>query len=387
MKKNWPIYSNLEIKNVGKILSSGKVNFWTGSECKNFEKEFSNYFKIKYSTCVANGSLALECALKAIGVKKNDTVIVPSKSYFSSASCVVNVGATPIFSEVDLNTQNITKEFAEQVFKKNTKAIICVHLSGIPCEMDKIVEFAKKKNIKIIEDCSQAHGAKFKNKFVGSFGDIAIWSFCNDKIISTGGEGGMIATNNKKIWKKIWYLKEIGKDYDALTQKKHKPGFKWVHNHFGTNLRMTEMQASVGRSQLKKLKQFLTLRRHNYETLRNFFKKFSSIIVPTIKYDCEVAPYRCYVYTNPKILKKNTNIHLCNLFNMKKIDCNVGSCSEIYREKSFQKIKIGPNKRFDNAKFLSHNSIAFRVDQTIDKKEIKKIIMKIKKIFANNNIV
>ena len=151
MKKNWPIYSNLEIKNVGKILSSGKVNFWTGSECKNFEKEFSNYFKIKYSTCVANGSLALECALKAIGVKKNDTVIVPSKSYFSSASCVVNVGATPIFSEVDLNTQNITKEFAEQVFKKNTKAIICVHLSGIPCEMDKIVEFAKKKILRLLK--------------------------------------------------------------------------------------------------------------------------------------------------------------------------------------------------------------------------------------------
>ena len=207
MSKNWPSYSDEEINSVKKVLKSGKVNYWTGIQCKKFEKLYKKKFKLNYCISVANGSVALEAVLKSLSLKKSDEVIVTSKSYQSSASSIVNVGARPIFCDVDFNTQNIDTDDIRKKITKRTKAIICVHIGGWPCDMEKIMKIAKKNNIKVIEDCSQAHGAKINNRFVGSFGDMAVWSFCNDKIISTGGEGGMIAVKNEKYWKKIWSYK------------------------------------------------------------------------------------------------------------------------------------------------------------------------------------
>ena len=382
MKSKWPIYTNKEIKKVNEIVKSNKVNYWTGNEGKKFEIEFSNFFNIKYSTAITNASVGLECALKALNIKEGDEVIVPSKSYVSSASCVVNIKAKPIFSDIDLNSQNISLDTIKKLINKKTKAIICVHLGGYPCEMKKISKFCKKKKIKIIEDCSQAHGAKFGNNYVGSFGDIAVWSFCNDKIISTLGEGGMISTNNKKIYEKIWQLKEIGKVRKLMMKKYKNNIYRWVHNSFGTNLRLTEVQSAVGRLQLKNLKFFIKKRNFNSKKIRECLKEFKSVTIPSIPKNITHAFYRCYVQINNQYLKKGwTRNRVIEDVIKKGVGCNEGSCSELYREKSFKSFGYYPKKRHKNAKKLSETSLAFQVDHSINFKELQKMILSIKETF------
>ena len=234
------MYTKKQIQLVSNVLKKNKTNYWTGKECENFEKEFSKYIDNKYSVTVSNGSVALEIALRALNLKKTDKVIVTPRSFIISASCVLNLGLKPIFADVDDNG-NLSIEGIKKVYNKNVKAIILVHLNGLSCDMDPILKFVKKNKIYLIEDCSQAHGATYKGKKVGSFGDVSTWSFCQDKIMSTGGEGGMISTNNKNLWLKIWSLKDHGKNYHSVFKKKHKIGFRWLHDDLGSNYRMTEM--------------------------------------------------------------------------------------------------------------------------------------------------
>ena len=250
---NWPKYTNKEIKIVKKIIQSGKVNYWTGNYCKLFEKKFKFKFNLNYAISVANGSVALDAAVSVLNLKKNDEVLVTSRSYVSTASCIQKTPAKIKFIDVDLKSKNIDLENIKKNINSKTKLIICVHLAGWPCDIDKIKKIIGKKKIYVLEDCSQAHGAKIKKKFVGSMGDISVWSFCNDKIMSTLGEGGMISTNNKKIWKKCWSFKDHGKNYNKVFYKKKNLGFRWLHDQLGSNYRMTEMQAVIGRLQLKKL--------------------------------------------------------------------------------------------------------------------------------------
>ena len=205
----WPSFSEKEARKISSILLSNKVNYWTGDECKKFEIEFAKSIGAKYGIALSNGTVALELALMALGIEKGDEVLVTSRSFVASASCIVSVGAKPIFVDVDINSQNISTEYIEKAITKKTKAVICVHLAGWPCSMDVIMKIAKKNNLCVIEDCAQAHGAVFKGKHVGTFGDVACWSFCQDKIISTAGEGGMLCTNNKKIWNKVWSMKDL----------------------------------------------------------------------------------------------------------------------------------------------------------------------------------
>ena len=252
MKIKYPYFDRYSLEKVKKVLESGRVNYWTGNECKDFEKEFSNYHKVKYSLSVSNGSVALEMALKALNLKKRDSVIVTPRSFVISASCVINLGLKPIFADVDDNG-NLSIEGIKKVYSKNVKAIIAVHLNGISCDIDPILNFVNKNKIFLIEDCSQAHGAIYNNKKVGSFGHISTWSFCQDKIMSTGGEGGMISTNDEKLWLKCWSIKDHGKNYKDVFYKKHRTIFKWLHEDLGSNYRMTEIQAVIGREQLKTL--------------------------------------------------------------------------------------------------------------------------------------
>ena len=249
----WPDYSKEEISQVKKVLESNKVNYWTGNECRKFEKEFAKYFGSKYSVSLSNGTVAIDLALKTLGIGHGDEVIVTSRTFIASVSSIVNSGATPIFADVCPNSQNFRSSSISKLIGKNTKAILCVHLAGWPCEMDNIMKIANKNKLFVIEDCAQAHGAKYKGISVGSIGHIGCWSFCQDKIMTTGGEGGMVTTNSKKLWKKMWEYKDHGKSYDAVYKKKHPEGFRWLHESFGTNWRMTEIQASIGRMQLKKM--------------------------------------------------------------------------------------------------------------------------------------
>lgn len=390
------MYSVAQINSVNKILKKNKTNYWTGLECKKFEKEFSNYHKVKYSIAVSNGSVALELSLKALNLNKNDQIIVSPRSFIISASCVLNLGLKPLFSDVDDNGNLSIKEISN-VYNKNVKAIILVHLNGLPCDMEPILKFVKKKKLFLIEDCSQAHGAIYKNSKVGSYGDISTWSFCQDKIISTGGEGGMISTNKKKLWLKIWSMKEHGKNYQSVFHKKHKIGFKWLHENLGSNYRMTEMQATIGRMQLKLLNRIIKKRnliaKLYLDKLKYFYEEKKIFKIPFFKCQscplikspkkckkCTHAFYRLNLFLNKK---SNIQNELIKQFNQSKIKCGVGSCPEIYREKIFKKKKFYPKKRLQNAKLLGETSLTFSIDpyQSLikTKSEIDTIIKILKK--------
>ena len=256
----WPCYADDEIEAVNRVLLSNKVNYWTGNECRQFEDEFSLFAGTKYAVAVMNGSVALELALIALGVGAGDEVIVTSRTFVASASSIVNIGAVPIFADVDPNSQNITEVTIQKVISDKTKAIICVHLAGWPCDMDPIMRIADASGISVIEDCAQAHGAIYKERSVGSIGHIGCWSFCQDKIISTGGEGGMVTTDDYDLWKKMWEYKDHGKNWDSINRLNNDIGFKWVHDTIGTNWRMTEIQAAIGRVQLRKLEDWTAKR-------------------------------------------------------------------------------------------------------------------------------
>jgi dTDP-4-amino-4,6-dideoxygalactose transaminase len=385
------MYSKSQIQSVTSILKNNKTNYWTGNQCKKFEKEFSNYHGTKYSVAVSNGSVALELALKALNLIEGEEVIVTPRSFIISASCVLNIGLKPIFADVD-NNGNLSIDGISKAFNKKTKAIIIVHLNGLSCDLDPIIKFAKKNKIFLIEDCSQAHGAVYKRKKVGSFGNISIWSFCQDKIISTGGEGGMISTNNKKLWLKIWSLKDHGKNYKSVFYKKHKIGFKWLHDELGSNYRMTEMQAAIGREQLKTLNSQIKKRnfvaRLYLNKLSDYFQKFP--ILKKINFKCQSCPlkqtlkkctkckhafYRLNLYLNKKGLQKKIITQL----NKNKINCGVGSCPEIYREKIFKRLKCFPKTRLQNAMQLGDTSIVFSINPYQSLLKIKKEINIIKK--------
>jgi dTDP-4-amino-4,6-dideoxygalactose transaminase len=388
------MYNKYQIASVVNVLKNNKTNYWTGNECKNFEKEFSKYHNTKYSIAVSNGSVALELALKALNLKEGSEVIVTPRSFVISASSVLNQGLKPIFADVDCNG-NLKLDEILKVYNKNTKAVIIVHLNGLACDLDPIVQFTKNKKIFLIEDCSQAHGAKYKGKAVGSFGDISTWSFCQDKIISTGGEGGMICTNNKKIWKSCWSYKDHGKNYDNVFHKKHKQGFRWLHDNLGSNYRMTEMQATLGRYQLQHLDRQIKKRNQiaylYINSLGIFIGKTS--LFQKLNFKCSNCPLKI---PENKICKscKHSFYRLNFFFNSKKIQqkkiiaelnkngiqCNVGSCPEIYQEKVFKKFKAYPKQRLPNARLLGETSLMFPITPQRSLSNIKADIIIIKKI-------
>ena len=384
----WPKVSNQEKKIVQKILDSNNLNYWTGNECKHFEKEFSNFMGLKYSLCVSNGSVGLDIAIKALELPIGSEVIVTPRSYIASVTCVLNNNLKPVFADVDFNSQNISINTIKKIFSKKVKAIVLVHLAGMPCDMGPILKFAKKNKIRIIEDCSQSHGAKYKNKHTGTFGDISVWSFCNDKILNTLGEGGMVGTNSLKIYKKIYSIRDCGKNYSKITQKKPLPTkFNWIHDYVGgSNYRMTEVQAGIGRYQLKQLNYWVKLRNRNSNLLRNSLKSYKSIYMPPIEKDFYHSYYRLYVYLNKKFLNKSfSRKKIIELLNKNKIYCNTGSCPEIYREVIFKK-KNFIKKRLPVARKLSLITIAFLVHPTITFKNFKDKCKKIKEIIKQATI-
>jgi len=384
----WPFFEKNEIESAKKVLRTGNVNFWTGSECKSFEDDFAKYFGVRYAISLANGTLALEFALKALGIGNNDEVLVSSRSFFASASCISNVGAKPVFCDVDLNSGNILPNSIANNITRKTKAIICVHLAGWPCDMSEITSIAKKHNLFVIEDCAQSHGGMYKGKPLGTFGDVACWSFCQDKIITTAGEGGMIATNSKKIMLKIFALRDHGKNFLKINNKSNNR-FKWLHDTFGTNARMTEVQAAIGRLQLTKLRKWVLLRNRNSNILKKELNANKVLYIPNFKCAsctsecqskktnqklCLHANYKFYVYVRKSQLKKGWNRNrIIDELNLKHIPCFQGSCSEIYREKAFS--KFCKYKRLTNAKLLGETSIMFLVHPTLKIVEMKKIAL------------
>jgi dTDP-4-amino-4,6-dideoxygalactose transaminase len=381
----WPSYSEEELVAVNNILSSGEVNYWTGTESRKFEKEFAEWSGVNFSIALANGTLALEVALRALNIGPGDEVIVTPRSFIASISCVVNVGATPIFADVDLDSGNITAETILKVLTPKTKGIICVHFAGWPCDMDPIMALASLHNIKVIEDCAQAHGATYKDRSVGSIGHIGAWSFCQDKIMTTGGEGGMVTTNDETLWRKMWAYKDHGKSYEAIYEKEHPPGFKWVHESFGSNFRMIEIQAAIGRIQLKRISEWSAKRNEITLTILKAFEPFKAIRIPNFKCNreclrdcssrnqCKHAQYKCYVYVDNANLKEGwSRDRIVHEIEIRGVPCFQGGCSEVYLEKAFEGTGFIPKNHLPIAKMLGDTSLMFLVHPTLTQENIKK---------------
>ena len=379
----WPSFTQAEADAVSKVLLSNKVNYWTGQECREFEKEFAQFAGTQYAVALANGTVALDLALKALGIGAGDDVIVTSRTFLASASSIVTAGANPIFADVELDSQNISRRTIEVVLTANTKAIICVHLAGWMCDMDPIMQLAEEKGILVIEDCAQAHGAKYKGQAAGSIGHVGAWSFCQDKIMTTGGEGGMVSTNDESLWKKMWAYKDHGKNYDSVYNAQHPPGFRWLHDSFGTNWRMMEMQAVIGRLQLKKMPEWTAKRNANMARIQAIFENSPYFTVPKSSDDYVHAAYKCYVQVNTDALPTGwSRDRIMAEINALGVPCFSGSCSEVYLEKAFDHTPWRPETRLEHAKQLGETSLMFLVHPTLSEHTMQKTCVAIQTVMA-----
>lgn len=369
----WPSYTVEEANRIQQVLLSNKVNYWTGIEGREFEKEFAEYTDSKYAIAVANGTVAIDLAFKELGLRHGDEVIVTPRSFMASASCIVTAGAKPVFCDVDIDTQNITADTIKSVLSPKTKAVLVVHLAGMPADMDPIMELAEENNFYVVEDCAQAHGARYKGRSVGSIGHIGAWSFCQDKIMTTGGEGGMVTTNCQSRWKSMWAYKDHGKSYDAVYNRKHPPGFRWLHESFGTNWRLTEMQSAIGRIQLRKMNEWHDKRVANASRLQQACDSTIALRTPKPSAGIVHAYYKFYTFVRPEMLAQGWDRDkVLERINQLGVPCMQGSCSEIYMEKAFEQTGFRPRAPLPNAKALGENSIMFMVHPSLTEQEIDK---------------
>ncbi|PKH05302.1 DegT/DnrJ/EryC1/StrS aminotransferase family protein [Moritella sp. Urea-trap-13] len=381
---SWPSFTQEEADKVSEVILSNKVNYWTGTEGREFEKEFAIFADCEYAVALGNGTLALDLALKALNIGAGDEVITTSRTFLASASSIVTSGAAPVFADVDLNSQNITAESIAAVLTPKTKAVIVVHLAGMPAEMDAIMALSAKHDFYVIEDCAQAHGAKYKGKSVGSIGHIGAWSFCQDKIMTTGGEGGMVTTNDKALWSAMWSYKDHGKSFEAIYERQHPPGFRWLHESFGTNWRMTEMQAAIGRIQLTRMVDWTTKRQANGSAIDTVVSDLDVVRIVEVPEYSEHAEYKHYLFVRPEHLAKGwTRDRIVEAITASGVPAFQGSCSEVYLEKAFDNTPWRPEKRLSNAVELGDTSLMFLVHPTLLDSEIEKTCVVIRNILLN----
>lgn len=402
----WPSFTSEEADAVVRVLQSNKVNYWTGTECREFEKEFAAWCGVPHAVALANGTLALDLALKALGIGPGDEVVVTPRTFIASVSCVVNAGATPVFAEVDAETGNITMQTIAVVLTPRTKAVICVHLAGLPCDMDPIMALAEQHGFKVIEDCAQAHGARYKGRSVGSIGHVGAWSFCQDKIMTTGGEGGMVTTHDETLWRAMWAYKDHGKSYEAVYERQPPAGFRWLHESFGTNWRMLEMQAVIGRIQLRRMPEWIRQRQANAAmlaaTLQPFAGESGTVRIPRLVCGgcvmgcglvgtkpctkgvtgCVHAQYKFYAYVRPQNLAIGwSRDRIIEAINSHGVPCYQGSCSEVYLEKAFENTSWRPAGRLHVAQQLGETSLMWLVHPTITEAEMEKTCDVISSVF------
>ncbi|KHD23492.1 aminotransferase [Vibrio caribbeanicus] len=369
----WPSFTQEEADAVSRVLLSNKVNYWTGNECREFEKEFAAWTGCEYAIALGNGTLALDVALKALGVGEGDEVITTPRTFLASASSIVTSGAAPVFADVDLNSQAITAESIQAVLTPNTKAVIVVHLAGMPAEMDAIMALSEQHGFYVIEDCAQAHGAKYKGRSVGTIGHIGAWSFCQDKIMTTGGEGGMVTTNDKTLWSTMWSYKDHGKSFDAIYNREHPPGFRWLHESFGTNWRMTELQAVIGRIQLARMPAWTAQRQANAAQIDEAVADLSVVRRVQVPEYSKHAEYKHYLFVEPQKLAEGwTRDRIVEAIVERGVPAYQGSCSEVYLEKAFDNTPWRPVEALHNAKQLGETSLMFLVHPTLSSEEVEK---------------
>jgi len=379
----WPYFSYDAIAAATRVLESGRVNYWTGKEGRQFEEEFAAFTGCKHAVAVANGTVALELALWVLGIGPGDEVVIPSRTFIASASCVLMRGAIPVVTDVDRDSQTVTANTIRAVLSSRTRAIIAVHLAGWPCDMDPILELAREHKLKVVEDCAQAHGAVYKGRPVGSMGDVNAFSFCQDKIMSTGGEGGMLTTNDAELWNRAWSFKDHGKSHDAAYNRRHPAGYRWLHEGVGTNWRLTEMQSAIGRALLRKLPQFVEKRECLAGLLSERLCTMAALRVARPPDHLTHSFYKYYVFLRPAQLKDAWNRQrIVDAVKAEGVPCFVGSCSEIYLERMFP-AELRPSRRFPVAKELGETALMFLVHPTLNERDMEDTAAALEKVLGH----
>lgn len=368
----WPNFTEEEAQAVAAVLRSNRVNYWTGDECRAFEREFADWSESGHAIALANGTVALDLALHGLGIgavnggDASDEVVVTPRTFLASVSCVVNAGAVPIFADVDRDSGNISAETIAPVLTPRTRGAIVVHLAGWPADMDPIMALATKHGFAVIEDCAQAHGARYKGRSVGAIGHVGAWSFCQDKIMTTGGEGGMVTTDDPALWSRMWSFKDHGKSWEAVYERAHLPGFRWLHESFGTNWRMIEMQAAIGRIQLRRMAEWTAARTRNAEILGEALARFAGtdgiVRLPTPADTASHAQYKYYAYVRPDRLAAGWDRdRIVAEIGARGVPCFQGSCSEVYLEKAFDETAWRPAQSLPAARELGETSLMWLV--------------------------
>ena len=381
----WPSYSVEEQQAVARVLGSGRVNYWTGEETREFEREFAGWVGSARAVAVFNGTVALDLALGALGIGKGDEVIVTPRTFIASVSCVVNAGATPVFADVDWDSGNIHPESVKKALTSRTRAILPVHLGGWPCEMPALRALADQHGLLLIEDCAQAHGAKVEGRMVGTFGEIGTWSFCQDKIVTTGGEGGMVTTDDEELWSRMWSYKDHGKSWDAVYERDVSPGYRWLHESFGTNFRMIETQAVLGRIQLRRMAETTAKRTAHARAYMDALRRFEGAVrVAEPRAGLTHAYYRFYAYVRPEGLRAGwSRDRIVAELNALNIPASQGSCSEVYLEKAFSGTGLRPAERLPIARELGETSLAFLTHPTLAAADVERTCVAIERVFSD----
>ncbi len=362
----WPQFDADQIDAATRVLTTGHVNTWTGQETKAFELEFAAWCGSSHAIAMANGSLALSAAYLALGLGQGDELITTPRTFIATASSAVLLGAKPVFSDVDPDSGSITAATIAPLITPRTKAIAVVHLGGWPADMPAICELARIHGIAVIEDCAQAHGARIHGQSVGSFGDVAAWSFCQDKILTTAGEGGMVTTSRPELWDAMWALKDHGKTHQAVFGREHPPGFRWLHERFGSNFRLTELQSAIGRIQLQRLPEWTAARTRNALLFAEALCDLSAVRVPLPSEGLTHAWYKFYAFVKLDALAEGwSRDRILSEITALGYPALSGSCSEIYLEKCFQDAGLAPAERLPVARELSDTSLMFLVHPTI----------------------
>ena len=368
----WPHFDSDQIDSAMSVLASGKVNTWTGIHTKAFETEFAEWSSSRYAIAMANGSLALSAAYLAVGLSQGDELITTPRTFIATASSAVLLGAKPVFADVDPNSGSITAATIAPLITARTKAIAVVHLGGWPADMPAICDLARSHGIAVVEDCAQAHGACIEGQSLGSFGDVSAWSFCQDKIITTAGEGGMVTTSRPELWDAMWAFKDHGKTYEAVFAREHPYGFRWLHERFGSNFRLTELQSAIGRIQLQRLPQWRAIRTRNALVLAEALADLAVVRVPLPPAHLTHAWYKFYAFVRPEALGDGwSRDRIISEIAALGYPAFSGSCSEIYLEKCFQDAGLASSDRLPVARKLGETSLMFLVHPTITPEQME----------------
>ncbi|MEE2915489.1 MAG: DegT/DnrJ/EryC1/StrS aminotransferase family protein [Pseudomonadota bacterium] len=383
-RSTWPAFTAEEADAVASVVRSNRVNYWTGEIGRDFEREFGAWAGAAHAVALANGTLALDLALKALGVGPGNEVIVTPRTFIASISCVVNAGAIPVFADVDRDSGNISAATIAPCITDRTRAIIPVHLAGWPCDMDAIMSLAARHGLSVIEDCAQAHGARIGTRSVGTIAHVGAWSFCQDKIMTTGGEGGMVTTDDPALWSAMWSFKDHGKSWEAVYERQHPPGFRWVHESFGTNWRMLEMQAAIGRIQLGRMADWTARRTPMAGPLAGALAPFAGAVrVPLPDAGVTHAFYRLYAYVRPGGLADGwSRDRIVAELSAAGVQVLHGTCSEVYQEKAFDGTPYRPAERLPVARELGETSLMFLTHPTMTEGEVDHAVAMIDRVMT-----